>query len=327
MAQDISIKAAIILAIIIESILYGISTFLFGITLWSLTYQRNSAEVARLMIVAACLLFLLGTMHVIVDANHVWQGFIASENVDKFFQDISKNTLKNAIYELETLVGDAILIYRCYVVWQRIEVIIIPMIGWIAIAVTGAHTVWSISQLSSNPEAVFERKMGKWLISFYATEIFTNLLTTSILAFKLWSVHQGTSRIRATKSPIYPTLIVIMECGALYSMSLLTMLVTCLTASNSAYIVVDMIGQIIPITFCLVITRTAMLRFGDRTSQGLFSRTGTSDRLSVPRRPLKVHINRMTMIDTNVGRESGVSSPHTDAAEGTYHSKVHGSRG
>jgi len=40
----------------------GISTFLFGITLWSLTYQRNSVEVARLMIVAACLLFLLGTM-------------------------------------------------------------------------------------------------------------------------------------------------------------------------------------------------------------------------------------------------------------------------
>ena len=85
------------------------------------------------MLVAACLLFFLGTMvcplvhsmmfrtvylnsqHVIVDANHVWQGFISSGGADQFFDDVSKNTLKNAIYELETLVGDTILVssVRC----------------------------------------------------------------------------------------------------------------------------------------------------------------------------------------------------------------------
>ena len=80
------------------------------------------------MLVAACLLFFLGTMvcppvhsmmfqtayldsqHVIVDANHVWQGFISSGGANQFFDDVSKNTLKNAIYELETLIGDAILV-------------------------------------------------------------------------------------------------------------------------------------------------------------------------------------------------------------------------
>ena len=51
----------------------------------------------------------------VVDANHVWQGFISSGGADQFFDDVSKNTLKNAIYELETLVGDAILVssVRC----------------------------------------------------------------------------------------------------------------------------------------------------------------------------------------------------------------------
>jgi len=47
---------------------------------------------------------------VIVDANHVWQGFISSGAADQFFDDISKNTFKNALYEVETLVGDAILV-------------------------------------------------------------------------------------------------------------------------------------------------------------------------------------------------------------------------
>lgn len=50
------------------------------------------------------------SQHVIVDANHVWQGFISSGNPDQFFEDISKDTFKNALYELETLVGDAILV-------------------------------------------------------------------------------------------------------------------------------------------------------------------------------------------------------------------------
>jgi len=143
--MEISVKEATLVAIIIESILYGwylhrarflhhwssfsqgISSFLFAVTLWSLTYQRNPAEVARSMLVAACLLFILSTMvrslvrstttplsfhsqHVIVDANHVWQGFISSGNPDQFFEDISKDTFKNALYELETLVGDAILV-------------------------------------------------------------------------------------------------------------------------------------------------------------------------------------------------------------------------
>jgi len=78
--MEISVKEATLVAIIIESILYGwylhrarflhhwssfsqgISSFLFAVTLWSLTYQRNPAEVARSMLVAACLLFILSTM-------------------------------------------------------------------------------------------------------------------------------------------------------------------------------------------------------------------------------------------------------------------------
>ena len=57
----------------------------------------------------------LNSQHVIIDANHVWQGFISSGGADQFFNDVSKNTLKNAIYKLETLVGDAILVssVRC----------------------------------------------------------------------------------------------------------------------------------------------------------------------------------------------------------------------
>ncbi|OJA20169.1 hypothetical protein AZE42_08161 [Rhizopogon vesiculosus] len=275
------------------------------------------------MLVAACSLFLLGTMHVIVDANHVWQGFISSGNADQYFDDVSKDTFKNAIYELETLVGDAILIYRCYVVWGRIQVIIIPIIGWLAVAATGTHAVWSISQLSSTTaNIVFQKETGQWIISFYSVALVTNLISTSydpfsILALRLWLLHRSSTGIQMTRSHVYPILLIIIECGALYSMSLVTMLATYLAASNSAYIVIDMIGQIIPITFCLIITRMAMLRFNDRRVQWRFTSTGTPDYLPTAM-PVKVRIDGLTVTDTEVGKASETSSGRVDAIEREY---------
>lgn len=76
------------------------------------------------------------------------------------------------------------------------------------------------------------------------------------------------------------------------------------------------IGQIIPITFCLIIVRTAMLRKG--ASHGLFTHTETPDHLPVAR-TMKVQIDRVRVVDTDVGEVSGVYPSHAD-------SKVNSSR-
>ncbi|KAF8837981.1 hypothetical protein BDN67DRAFT_972187 [Paxillus ammoniavirescens] len=259
----ITVKEAVIVAMIIESVLYGLLMFVFGVTVWALTYQRTPVEIPRLMLGVTCLLFILGTMHIVVGTNHFWQGFITSGDPDAFFQDVTKTTFKNALYLVETLVSDAIIIYRSHLMWQRIEIVIIPIIGWIAVVVTGTYAVWSISQLSTaNPNIIFLRQTAQWVISFYSTALATNLIATGLLTFKLWVARRNEAGFHcANESVFHPILITIIECGVVYSFSLITMLAVYLSASNSAYIVIDMIGQIIPITFCLIIVRAAMLRF------------------------------------------------------------------
>jgi hypothetical protein len=61
----------------------------------------------------------------------------------------------------------------------------------------------------------------------------------------------------------------------------------------------------------MIIVRTAMLRFKDRTSQGLVTYSGASDRLPISR-TMKVHIDRVRVVDTDVdvGTASRVSSAH-----------------
>jgi hypothetical protein len=88
----ITVKEAVIVSIIVESVLYGKSfradsrversdntsfrsgvlTFLFGVAVWALTYQRTSAEIVRLVLGAAFLLFVLGTM---VRTEHLYREF------------------------------------------------------------------------------------------------------------------------------------------------------------------------------------------------------------------------------------------------------------
>ncbi|KIK79442.1 hypothetical protein PAXRUDRAFT_834099 [Paxillus rubicundulus Ve08.2h10] len=262
-----SVNAAILVSIIVESILYGLLIFLFGVTVRALIYQRTSAEISisRLMLGTACLLFILGTMRLAVDSNHLWQGFITSGDPYLFFQDVTKYTFKNSLYVIETVVGDAIIIYRGYILWQRIDIIIIPIIGWIATVVTGFHAVWSISQLStSNADVLYGRQASQWVVSFYSTALATNFVATGILIFKLWAGHRnqvGLQRPHAGKSLVRPIVVVIMECGAVYSLSLIAMLSLYKCGSNGVYIMIDVIGQIIPITFCVIIVRTATPRF------------------------------------------------------------------
>ncbi|KAF8836806.1 hypothetical protein BDN67DRAFT_1014363 [Paxillus ammoniavirescens] len=301
----ITVKEAVIVAIIIESILYGLFTFLFGVTVWALTYQRTSAEIARLVLGAACLLFVLGTMHIVVDANHFWQGFITSGDPGAFFQDVTRTTFKNILYLIETLVSDAIIIYRCYLMWRRIEFVIIPIIGLMATAVTGTYTIWAISQLSAtSPNIIFLRQTGQWIISFYSTALATNLVATGLLTIKLWVAQRdeaGSHRTSTSRSVVHPILVIVVECGAVYSLSMITMLVVYLSASNSAYIMIDLIGQIIPITFCAIIVRGAMLRFERDRCLGHPLNTPTSPRSHEisTLRSTRVHVSRVITVDSD----------------------------
>ncbi|OJA13760.1 hypothetical protein AZE42_01555, partial [Rhizopogon vesiculosus] len=130
----------------------------------------------------------------------------------------------------------------------------------------------------------------------FTTAFVTNLIATSILALMLWLVHRRSLEIRVTRSQVYPIMRIIVESGAMCSISLVTMLAAYLSASNSAHVVTDMFCQVIPINFFLIIVRTAMLRFSDRTGQGLFVHTLTSNHLSAPD-AMTVHIDRLAVAD------------------------------
>ncbi|KAG1861741.1 hypothetical protein DFJ58DRAFT_776857 [Suillus subalutaceus] len=100
-----------------------------------------------------------------------------------FFADPSQPTLSilHAIYVLQTLLGDGVVIYRCYVVWQSILVIILPSMLWCSVAVTGSGVIYSYSQVTNGSGDFFANVFGQptqWVTAFFASTMATNLLSS-----------------------------------------------------------------------------------------------------------------------------------------------------
>ncbi|KZV76684.1 hypothetical protein PENSPDRAFT_598193 [Peniophora sp. CONT] len=293
------------LSLIVEGILYGFSLFMYGVTLWVLLHQRRLDGVPWIIFIAATLLFILSTIRIGVDSHRVYFGFLLAENTDLYFGDTTKETFKNIIYLLQTLLGDGILIYRCLVMWRDVRVIILPCILWCSVAVTGIHTVWSVAQPLTNSITVFVNA-AHWILSFYVLTLVLNAVTTGLLAFKIWQLNSMVAPYRNGAQSLIPIAIILLECGMLYTCSVLIIIITYALRSNSLYVMLNITGQIIPITFYLIIIRAGHARISSEVSWSL----------SVPVTTFQATPGRSRQDDTTLGRDSFSSVAHRlDAIE------------
>jgi len=281
-------------------------------TIWSLTFGRTRREVNKLMITIAILLLVLSTTHIIMDIYRIEQGLVAQRNTfpggpPAFFADVTQPTfvMKNIIYTLQTLLGDGVVIFRCYVVWQNIWVVFLPILGWFAVGATGVGCIYSLINARATSGNIFASATGRWITSFYATTLATNLLATILLAYRIWSIDRRLVHVRSRKSPLRPLLEVVVDSGLLYSVTLITALSCFVSASTGQYVVLDMVMPIISIAFYMVIIRVGLAKrdisgvhstsistiSGGHTGSGMVSHSAGSN-YSMNR--MQVHITKLT---------------------------------
>jgi hypothetical protein len=104
-----------------------------------------------------------------------------------------------------------------------------------------------------------------------------------------------------------PVLLIIIDAGALYSITLLTALIGFVAKSNSQYIVLDMVTPIISIAFYMVILRVGLAQRPRNESSTLASfrraplpPSETSSRI----RPMQVQIDQFTEVDHEISRKA-----------------------
>ncbi|KAF7344940.1 hypothetical protein MVEN_01656600 [Mycena venus] len=238
-------------------IVYGFSVCLFGTTVWVLLFQRGDRKINAPMLIAAVMLWIFSTCRMFIgfaltiDAfvNHIDEPLGPEIALSNFAG--SAALLDNAVYGMATLVGDAVVIYRCYVVWDRFDIIVLPTMGWCA---SFAMVAWILNSLA---QSIIDPNQG---LILYATTLSTNLLATVLLAFRLWRADRDAQKINSPHGSLQPLLIVVMESGALYTIMLILAMVSMLNFLAMEFVVNTILPAMISITFSMIFIRVGLFR-------------------------------------------------------------------
>ncbi|KAG1848098.1 hypothetical protein DFJ58DRAFT_476131 [Suillus subalutaceus] len=315
-SSGIPLDTGALISAVLEGILYGFSVLMFMGTIWSLTSKRQVQDINRCpIVVVATLLLLLSTAHMVATIIRLEDGFVKYRDTYPggpvaFFADVSQGlyVIKHALYVLQTLLADGVVVYRCYVVWQSVRVIILPSMLWCGVAVTGVYGVWNGSQYDS----VFVPELMTWILGFFISTIAANALSSGLMAYRIWAIEHSITTVRAsTQGTMMPIARVLIDAAVLYSVALLITLICFICSNNGEYVMLDLVMPIISIAFYMVLIRIAMNR---NYSYRYLSAVGTTAEMEqgnlqkYPTIPLQVHISRFMCSDGTSAY--GIGSDH-----------------
>ncbi|KAG1805558.1 uncharacterized protein BJ212DRAFT_1283488 [Suillus subaureus] len=316
----IPMDAAAVMSSVLEGILYGFSVLMCLGTIWTFTYKRHKQDVNRPIAVVATLLFVLSTAHIVVVIIHIERGLVKYRDTFPggpvaFFADVTQDTfvIKNAIYTLQTLLGDGVVIYRCYVVWQSAWIIILPCMMWCGVAASGICSVYYFSQASTAEiENFFASRIGHWVATFLASTLATNVLSTGLLAYRIWMTERKVYAMRTTK-PKVPILRVLIDAAVLYSAALGSSIICFALWNDGLYVMGDLIVPIVSIAFYMVFIRIA-------TSQNnqYYRSTACRGATETERRKLQQHPMQPFIRKANDSKSSLGDSPKVETHSLAY---------
>ncbi|KIY67878.1 hypothetical protein CYLTODRAFT_454087 [Cylindrobasidium torrendii FP15055 ss-10] len=261
--SSISLELSNFISLILETLLYGAFTVLFSSALWVMYDARARRGMNMILLSSAATIWILATVHLVLDIARAAKAYVYLEggSADQFYLELSHplEVAKTATYGVITLVGDAFVIYRCYIVWNR-KWWIVPGPALLLIA-TGVAAFGTTAMFAhSDPEDnVFV--FASWVTSFIVLTLVTNVLCTLLIAFRIIRIRRGVKNnaaLRGAAVPVDSVLAMIIESASIYSVSVIVFMVTYITGSNAQYILLDMMPPIIGITFTFIILRVSM---------------------------------------------------------------------
>ncbi|KAI1782843.1 hypothetical protein LXA43DRAFT_386764 [Ganoderma leucocontextum] len=262
----LTLSEAAIFSTSLEAIFYGFSVFMFMLTTKTLFRGYGQRRLNYGMIVVAWALLLLSTAEMAVNIARLYRGFVSlgpklaggPEQYFAFTPDAMFLT-KSCLYNAQTVILDAVMIYRAWVVWQNLRVIVIPVVGWCGLIATCFGLNISFAKQLSDIESqdLLGIPTGHWVAAAFSLTLFTNLVTTLIIAYRIWMVVRRSTDY-LSQSSLTPVLCVIVESGAIYSVAITAALITFAAKSNYVFVILDLLSPIISIVFSMIIVRVGL---------------------------------------------------------------------
>ncbi|KAK0435497.1 hypothetical protein EV421DRAFT_1835228 [Armillaria borealis] len=260
--------------LVIEACLYGVLTVLTIGTLYVLLRRRRREAVNYTLLATSVLMYSLATAQIVVDCITIFNTFIPMDRATRQATlanvTIPTNAAKRAILFAMMILGDAIVIYRCWVVWaHNWYFVILPILCSVSSAVLAYMTIWATQHRIAG--AFILRTPWSYGTAIFILSLAANAISTSLIAYRIWSSERQLKASTAGTSGrghIMPVVRIIIKSGALntaYLIAYITVLQV-QKGKGSLPIVADMGSPLVGSIFSLVIVRVGLNKMRNNTT-------------------------------------------------------------
>ncbi|KAK0505298.1 hypothetical protein EDD18DRAFT_331992 [Armillaria luteobubalina] len=191
---------------------------------------KSRSSINHTMVAASLWMLVFSTLQVACHLRFVLDAFIYSDNkpVDTL-SDMSNpvNVMQMVTYVAQTFMGDCILLYRCWVIYERRWMIVIcPIIMCIAETGCGISVMYLETTLGSG-SAITEPLLFPLIITLQSLTLTTNVITTFLIVHRIWTIHSAIRQLVPSikNHPLRNTLAVLIESASVYTSCVAVLLI------------------------------------------------------------------------------------------------------
>ncbi|KAK7046819.1 hypothetical protein R3P38DRAFT_2875982 [Favolaschia claudopus] len=256
---------------------------------------RRSSEIRWLLVSVFCFIFAVNTFDDVIGLLHNLRAFVffkggggAQEELTNIHDWI--NIARSFAQTANMIVGDFVLIYRCFIVYGRRWRVITPSFILYLTGIAMAIKLMHVEITTSNAAITLNSNVIEpWWCAFFAITAAQNVLTTALLVWRIWRVEHRAARFRGGRSASFTVshqprlskvIRVVAESGLAYSTLVFMTFVVSVCNSNALYPLSDATLQATGITFNVIIIRSTVRRDEQFTTFDNTERGGTTTALS-----------------------------------------------
>ncbi|KAF7336234.1 hypothetical protein MVEN_02171300 [Mycena venus] len=265
----VSLPLAELIGHTLASVSYGV----YLVTLGIVVGQRRRSKINWVILVVSVVLFVNATLNLVVVDITIVEAFVlytGPGGAETILTDGSgwKNMIRAFNVPFQSLVGDAILIYRCWYLWSKSWLLIaLPLLIWFTNVACTIRFLDLLSRLSKG--LVIADVIQPWLQAFWSMTICINVITTSLIVVRIWKVEKQNRRFRASagvntgsshqdqsRSILSHAMRNIIESGMIYTVVSIFTLATYVMQTPLHYTISALEIHSVGITFNLILIRS-----------------------------------------------------------------------
>ncbi|KAJ7112671.1 hypothetical protein C8R44DRAFT_575822, partial [Mycena epipterygia] len=212
--------------------------------------------ISNIAIFASC------TAHWIITVDRFFLAFLKSGgNPLQFYRNKSQPTsiMNNTLVVMAVLIGDAVIIHRLWVVWNRnLRVVFFPLLLWLGALAGGIAVPYLLTQ-STPPNHKFWTAAGPWLIANWilTTLCAPNLFQNSVfIAWRIWRTSRAPVEVGG--GILMPVFVILIESAAIWTAWAIFLTTSFLIHSKLALILLDVTPAIIGLVNLLIHLRVGL---------------------------------------------------------------------